>query len=553
MVYLHGYMRALNSSISSHWWSRLAQRWKLLLSGFGVLVGLAFLLAYLSNRFQNVEGWDNFLIALGVAALLLWGGWRVLGRQSPPRWLFGLLVGAALLRLALGALWFVLLPQVGFDSPAERGGYVMADAYNRDRAAWRAANSDRPLVKLITGRVYRKVDQYGGLLFLSAAYYRILDGNAHRPLLMIVLTAAFSALAVIFIWGMGKIAFGERVANLAAWLMALYPEAVLLGSSQMREAFLIPLVALSLYGLLRWQREGGWRGAGLCALGLLMTYPFSPPSSALLLFGLVCILLISRDGGLYRQKKIWLAVGLLIVMIAIGIWFSWGRFAPDKYNNPLSLAGWWFKVSAGLQVRTSILDSGWMQKVARPLPQWARFTLLTLYGVSRPLLPAALIAPSARPFWQAIAIWRAVGWTILLPFLLAAPLLAMRRSSGIEPSERRLVLALSLAVWVGILVASMRGGADLWDNPRYRAMLAAPQVLLVVWAWVCYRQRQETWIKHLAIGLGLILLWFVPWYLRRYTAFFWPISDFFLTLGLGLASAILYAGVVWWMKQRRKF
>jgi hypothetical protein len=168
-------------------------------------------------------------------------------------------------------------------------------------------------------------------------------------------------------------------------------------------------------------------------------------------------------------------------------------------------------------------------------------------------LPAALIAPSARPFWQAIAIWRAVGWTILLPFLLAAPLLAMRRSSGIEPSERRLVLALSLAVWVGILVASMRGGADLWDNPRYRAMLAAPQVLLVVWAWVCYRQRQETWIKHLAIGLGLILLWFVPWYLRRYTAFFWPISDFFLTLGLGLASAILYAGVVWWMKQRRKF
>ena len=553
MVYLHGVMNGLNAPEPKDRRSRLTQRWRWLISGSGVVLVLAFLLASLSNRFQNVEGWHNFLVALGLACLLLWGGWRLLRRESPPRWLGGLLVGAAMFRLALGALWFGALPTVGFGSPAERSGYVMADAYNRDRAAWRAANSERPLIKLITGRVYRKVDQYGGLLFLSAVYYRLLDGNAHRPLLMVVLTAAFSALAVIFVWGMGKIAFGERVASLAAWLLALYPEAVLLGSSQMREAFLISLVALSLYGLLRWQRDHQWQGAALCAMGLVLTYPFSPPSSALGLFTLVSVLAISGDGRLLRQKRVWVAILIVIVLIALGIWYSWGSFAPQKVNNPLSLAAWWFKISAGLQTHLSIQDSGWMQKVARPLPEWARFTLMTLYGVSRPLLPAALIAQSAKPFWQAIAIWRAVGWTLLLPFLLAAPLLALRRSSGIESSERRLVLGLSLAVWVGILVAAMRGGADLWDNPRYRAMLAAPQVLLAAWVWVCYRQRQETWIKHLAVALGLILLWFVPWYLRRYTAFFWPLSDFFLTLGLGIASAILYGGMVWWMKRRRSF
>jgi hypothetical protein len=552
MVYLHGVMNGLNAPELEDRSSRLTQRWKWLIGGSGMVLGLAFLLASLSNRFQTVEGWHNFLLALGFAGLFLWGGWRLLRGESPPPWLGGLLIGAAVFRLALGALWFGSLPTVGFGSPAERSGYVMADAYNRDRAAWRAANSERPLVKLITGRVYRKVDQYGGLLFLSAAYYRVLDGNTHRPLLMVVLTAAFSALAVIFVWGMGKIAFGETVANLAAWLMALYPEAVLLGSSQMREAFLIPLVALSLYGLLRWQHDHQWQGAVFCAVGLLLTYPFSPPSTALLLFTLMSVLAIGGDGRLLRRKRVWVAILVVIVLIALGIWYSWAGFAPQKYNNPLSLAAWWFKISAGLQTHLSIQDSGWMQKVARPLPEWARFTLMTLYGVSRPLLPAALIAQSASPFWQAIAIWRAVGWTLLVPFLLAAPLLAMRRSSGIEPSERRLVLGFSLAVWVGILVASMRGGADLWDNPRYRAMLAAPQVLLAAWAWVCYRQRQQTWIKHLAIALGIILLWFVPWYLRRYTAFYWPLSDFFLTLSLGLTSAILYSGLVWWLKRRRR-
>ncbi|MFN3310018.1 MAG: glycosyltransferase family 39 protein, partial [Anaerolineales bacterium] len=317
-------------------------------------VGLAFLLAFLSNRFRNTEGWGNFLVALGFANLLLWGGWRLLRRETPPRWLFGLLVGAAFLRLALGALWFVLLPTVGFGSPAERSGYVMADAYNRDRAAWRAAKSDLPLTKLITGKVYRKVDQYGGLLFFSAAYYRLLNGDAHRPLLMIVLTSAFSALAVIFVWGMGKIALGQRVANTAAWLLALYPEAVLLGSSQMREAFILPLVALSLYGLLRWQHQHRWQGAALCAVGLLLTYPFSPPSSALVLFTLLSVLAIGGDASLLRHKRVWTAILIVVALIAVGIWFSWGRFAPDKYQNPFSIAAWWFKISAGLQTHLSI-------------------------------------------------------------------------------------------------------------------------------------------------------------------------------------------------------
>jgi hypothetical protein len=37
-----------------------------------------------------------------------------------------------------------------------------------------------------------------------------------------------------------------------------------------------------------------------------------------------------------------------------------------------------------------------------------------------------------------------------------------------------------------------------------------------------------------------VLVWFLPWYLRRYTAFSWPVEDLFKTLGLGFTSAVLY-------------
>ncbi len=66
-----------------------------------------------------------------------------------PKWLLWLVIGAALLRLGLGAVWFVLLPTQGYQSPAEQHGYVMADAYNRDRAAWNLAQSGKPMLNAI--------------------------------------------------------------------------------------------------------------------------------------------------------------------------------------------------------------------------------------------------------------------------------------------------------------------------------------------------------------------------------------------------------------------
>ena len=53
------------------------------------------------------------------------------------------------------------------------------------------------------------------------------------------------------------------MAWIAAWGIAIYPEAVLLGSSQMRESFTITLVVMAFYGLVHYWQEHSWTWPGL--------------------------------------------------------------------------------------------------------------------------------------------------------------------------------------------------------------------------------------------------------------------------------------------------
>jgi len=206
----------------------------------------------------------------------------------------------------------------------------------------------------------------------------------------------------------------------------------------------------------------------------------------------------------------------------------------------------WLKHRANWQAYTSERSSGWMQKIFRSTPEWTHSWLLLIYGVARPFLPAALFDHTSAAIWQGIAIWRSLGWALLLPFLLVAPWVTWHRQGF-----RNSTMGLSLIVWIGILVSSFRGGGDQFDNPRYRVTWIGVQAALAAWLWVTQRQDGSPWLRRTLIGMGLVLLWWMPWYMRRMTAFEWPIQNVFLTLGLGIFSAIVYWALDIWITGRK--
>lgn len=537
-------------------------RWLMLLSG---LLALSIGLAWVSSGFGGISSWYSFLAVVTLASGILLGGYWSLRNENPPDWLGKLLLAAALIRLAAGIFWFLVLPLWGHGSPAERGGYIMADAGSRDQAAWELAGSNDSLWTAFRGQ--RKVDQYGGLLFLSGLAYRYLGADTHQPLMMVVLASAFSALAVPFTWAMARRAWDLQTARLAAWVMALYPEAILLGSSQMREAFTTTLVVASFYGLLRYQQAGSsskskWASLAWLAVPVALCLPFSPPLAALLV-GILAVSVIlmtvlqykalprmnTRRVELRRQRWIWVILILMVGVVLVGLWLALGQFTPEGMSNPLAMLGWWLRKSSDLQAHYSKHASGLIQYIFDRTPAWTHLPMLIGYGIVQPFLPAALAVPSLSPIWPWITMLRAVGWTLMLIFLIYSPVLAWRQEERTSNQKRAFTLALIAIVWIGILIASYRGGGDLWDNPRYRAVFAGLQSALVAWTWVTHRRDPTPWLRRIFFGVAGFVIWLVPWFIRRYTAFTWPISNIMITLALGFATACLL--IIWdWARRR---
>jgi hypothetical protein len=354
---------------------------------------------------------------------------------------------------------------------------------------------------------------------------------------MVVVTAAFSSLGVLFTWALARRAWGITAGWLAAWILALYPEAVLLGSSQMREAFTITLTVVAFYGLLRFRSEHSPASLAWISIPILLYLPFSPLFAALLTAALILTAILTSgtiNSNILRKRRFWLVLGSLAILILAGLWLALKQFTPAGMNNPLEMLSWWLRKSAHLQAYLAEHASGWIQKIFDNTPEWTHLPLLLAYGVVQPFLPAALVVGSQAPIWRWVTLWRSLGWTILLAFMVYAPFLAWRRKG--DPGFAR---ALVLVVWVVILVASFRGGADMWDNPRYRATYAGLQAALAAWVLFQNRRGSDPWLRRAFLFVSAIVVWFLPWYLRRYTAFEWPVVDPFKTFGLGFFTACL--------------
>ena len=489
-----------------------------------------------------LRGWlaYSLLLAIGIGSLVF--AWRL---TSPGRPAAAAAITAFIVRLVIGAALTVLLPVIGYANNAEhQAGYVFTDAFNRDNQAWELASSDQPLSAAFSGEY--ESDQYGGLLGLSALLYRILSPDAHRQMLLLVLNASAAAWGVLLLWHGIRGLFGERPAAFAAWAFALYPESVLLASSQMREALIIPAVALTIFGYARFREKqrGWWVGPVVAALMLFPIQPLAGFAAFGVLAGFWLFDPISLQGWSHRRGL--LVGGIILAVGAVGLLVAGAILAnlPSVQGaGPFGALLTWLRNNFTFQSYLAERASGMLQKLLDGTPEPLHWLVILVYGIAQPVLPAVVGDPGAAWVMRLIGLLRAAGWYTLAPFLVYALMGLLRMRA--EPRRWQL-LWLSLAGWVWIAISALNAGGDQWDNPRYRTILLAWLVLLAGWAWDWARQRKDAWLgRWLAVEVVFVLL-FTEWYLGRvYPSVPHLDIQVMIVITLALTGLILGGGWLW--------
>ncbi|MCH7611487.1 MAG: hypothetical protein IIB10_12485 [Chloroflexi bacterium] len=508
---------------------RHKDRLKSLTRWIGVGVAMGLLVALLDPTGKPFSGWLAYTFLGAVGVLALWGAWRWIGG---PNALVAAVAVAVILRLFVGLGLRAGLPALGYpDSEPHQAGYFYLDAYRRDLDAWRLAQLSVPLTDAFSDQA--ESDQYGGLLFASGLIYRTLSPSEHRPMLPIVMNAIVGGLAVLFTWGFVKLSFGSKPGMFAAWGVAVYPEAVLLGASQMREPLLIGLLAGMLYGYARYRNGDGKIGIAIIIAAAGIALAVSPPY-ALLMLAVVLVGLVWEVQG--RHKAQWVGVALVVVLGLLALSLTvgaWQKVTAGSSPNPLALVGAWISDGARFELFKLERGSGWVQLLFDRTPEWANIPMATGNGLVQPFFPATLMDSTSLPLPRAIGIARGLGWFLLLPFLVYVPFAALRGAGW-----RSLQTYLTLVVWIVMIGASYRLAGDQWDNPRARAVFLAPQMALAGWAWYHAREVKSPWLLRSGVLVGVASLLFIQWYAGRY--YQTPRLSLFKTVGVLAVFAVVF-------------
>lgn len=496
-------------------------------------------------------GWLAYALFLTLGLLAVTALWRSAGAPRTLAWVLFLTI---FIRLGLGVGLAFILPVAGSDTESQQAGYIYKDAYQRDAQAWRLATSSAPLWQAFEKRDSTG-DQYGGLLAVSALVYRLLSPDHHRPWLVVLLGALTAAIGVALAWRAvyrmwdsrdGIHPDGALMAGIVGWVLALYPESILQGASQMREPFLVAFTCMAFWGLVALPARSAWPWLAGGLLGMLL---FSPVIAVVTLVGL---------GGwswLWSSKRkiSWRAVAIILVVLAVSLTLLWLALARGHLAgaSPWYTFTNWMRLSFENDLYYLEQSSGWLQRVFSEIPEQYRMLFMTLTGLIQPILPGTIFDPTVWP-WQVLNILRSAGWYALMPFL-AFNLIAVQQ---IKQRNERLAWTWLWLVSVGwIILSSLRAAGDQWDNPRYRAILLLFQALLVAVAWTSWRGSPNPWLGRILAIEGIFLTLFGYWYLVRSLGWTAGVVHVFVIVGaiVSLSSLVIVAGWVWdWKKARRR-
>ncbi|HTX93298.1 MAG TPA: hypothetical protein VMC09_18930 [Anaerolineales bacterium] len=486
-------------------------------------------------------GWLAYSLLLVLGMLALSALWRSAGTS---RTLGLMLLLALVLRLGLGIAFSYILPAYGNDTDVQNAGYIFSDAYHRDTQAWTLASSGDSLLKAFDKSF--SVDQYGGLLFAGSLLDRFLSPDAHRPWLMVVLSALAGTIAVAFAYKAAQKVWGGSLSVVTGWIMALYPEAVLLGSSQMREPFLMAFVAMMFWGLATWAENRrtsiAWMTGSL--VGLLLFHPGIAVAAVAVLAGWIWL---SR-----KERRIpwWAWAGTLAILVLAAGLFAWALrgSAPGK-GGPISTLVNWIRYTTQYDSYVLEQNSGWVQTIFSHVPKVFHLPFIIGYGILQPVLPAAIGDVKAVWPMQTVGILRGLGWFAMLPFLIYCPFALWKMT---DKRERLAWFWLWIAMAVWMIISSARGGGDQWDNPRYRAILLVFQAVLAAQVLNLQRITHSRGLGRLLAVEAVFVACFSAWTISRYDA-----SPAVLPLG-GMAgafvvvSALILLGDWLWVRYRGK-
>jgi len=402
---------------------------------------------------------------------------------------------AFIIRLILSVFLAWGLPLFGYEEKTQLAGFVFEDAFRRDENAWALAQSDDPLLQAFSDEY--ETDQYGGMLALSAYIYRTLSSDAHRPVLISIAAAGAMALSLAFFLPAVRRQFNRRSAVIAGWILALYPEGVLLGASQMREPFYILFLIVIFWAAVHW----------LYRLKLKLAIPAFILSS-------VCLLLFSFRVGLP-----------LLGAVVIWVWVvetsrikkTWIRFTGWVAAGLCAAAilfffSYWIDAVIHWDTLQTIERSGMVQFLLEGLPAYLHLPFVIAYGIFQPVLPAAIGVP-APWIWKFLGLFRSVGWYAVFPLLVYA-LFRWRRCES--KTRKRWLMVMVLVIWIWILISSLRAGGDQWDNPRYRTIFLPWMAVVGGWAIDFAVKTRDRWMRRVLIIEGIFVVFFTEWYISRY-------------------------------------
>ena len=119
------------------------------------------------------------------------------------------------------------------------------------------------------------------------------------------------------------------------------------------------------------------------------------------------------------------------------------------------------------------------------------------------------------PHADVLALYRAAGWYILVPFLFYAIFSTFRIK---DKKERPLMIMNGLFILFWIFLSSLRAGGDQIDNPRYRMIFLPWLAFMSAWGIDFAIKHRDWWlVRWIAIEL-IFLGFFTQWYVSRYGA-----------------------------------